>query len=147
MQPTPPRRRTDLRTWITSAGWWRWQSAAALAGLMMAATALVAVVTNSIDERSDVKNDEAGRLRDRRADYEAECRYRLSLPVNDIEGRQLDGMSDLLAALADDDETRARDIIDTLGTLKEDKAGLILKRAAAIETCNREALQLYPPPG
>jgi hypothetical protein len=133
--------------YITSRRWWRWQTAAAVAGLMMGLSCLIAVTTNAVDERSDVANDEAGRLRDQRSDYEAECRYRINLAVTTIEGKQLDGMSDLLTALANDDEPAARRVISGLERLQDDKLEAEEDRSDAVETCNREARDLYPTGG
>lgn len=135
------RRLTDR---LTTARWWRWQTALGVAGLVLAATAILAVATNYIDERSDVANDEVARLRAQRSDYEAECRFRLNLPVTEIEGEQLDAMSDLLSALAAEDEPRAREIITELERLKSRKDQAALDRADAVETCNHEAANLYP---
>lgn len=136
--------RPDFLDRLTSARWWTWQTALAVAGLMLAATALVSVAGNYIDERSDVADASASRVRDRRSDYEAECRYGINLKVLDIEGDQLDGMSDLLTALAAEDEPRAREIIADLAQLKLDKDTAETDRAAAVETCNAQARDLFP---
>lgn len=136
-----PRRRLDR---IVGHRWWRWQTLLGICGAFLCASAFLGALTSYIDERSDVANDQAGRLRDRRADYEAECRFQLSAKVTGIEGQQIDGLTDLLAALANDDGAGARQVVGHLADLKDDKAEAEAARVDAVDTCNRQARDLYP---
>jgi len=137
----------SVRETLRARRWWRWQTAAAASGLTLSLTAGISVGTNYLDERSDVANDEAARLRSQRADYEAECRFTLNLDVLVIEGEQLDGMSDLLSALAAEDRDQALTVVGHLVDLKRQKDAAEERRAGAVETCNRQAHDLYPTPG
>lgn len=121
--------------WLRSRPWWRWQTAAAVAGLMLATTSL-------IDEIGDRAAADEARRRDDRAQYEAECRFELASKVTTIEGKQIDGFTDLLAALAVEDQPAARAVVDQLKQLKVDKAAADLARQGAVETCNRKATAL-----
>lgn len=136
--------RHSLAAHITTKAWWRWQTVAAIAGLMMAGAAFFGALSTYIDERSDVADAASARLRDNRADYEAECRYRISIKVTGIEGQQIDGLTDLLAALAADDGPGARLVVAHLAQLKEDKAEAETQRVGAVETCNAKAREIYP---
>lgn len=125
--------------WLTSRGWWRYQTALAVAGVMLAATALVGALTSYVDELDDAATNQSQRVDLERLKFEQECRSDLVAEVDRYASLQLDGMSDLLVAVADRNRPEIRRLIGILGKIKADKDDAVAARTNAVEICSRRA--------
>lgn len=132
----------DRWAWLTTRAWWRFQTALAAAGIMLAATALLGAASSLINDIDDSATNANLRTTVDRQQYEQECRFEISTRVTQIADKQLDKMTDLLGAVAIRDRQAIITIIADLEQLKIDKAEANLDRTHAVAICDRRAREL-----
>lgn len=128
---------------LTGRRWWRWQTSAAVSGLMLAGAVLTGAISAFLDEQNEHANDRALRTALDRAQFEQECRFDLSIPVSTAQAVKLDALALGLVAAVRDDEAALAVQVERIEQASADEQAAIAVRADAVDTCNRRARQIY----
>lgn len=131
--------------WLTDRPWWRWQSAAAAGVLGLGISALGGWATSLLDEIGDNRATEALARANERDAYEAECRFGLAQPVEQLESEQFDLLVDMAIARARQDVAELQRLLERLTDIRERKAIAVADRAGAVVECNQRAGDLFDP--
>jgi hypothetical protein len=137
--------------------WFASQGPIILAMLLLGGAAFLGALTSFLDEVEEGQRGEELRHQLNRAEFELECRFDISVPVQEAQAavqdavnEKLDALSAGLVAVEAEDAAGVAEQVERIrqARIVEQENRVVLQealadRATAVETCNGQAEELY----